>query len=271
MDRIIDIATYAITVENDGDRTLGPIYVRDIFPPAAEFINASVRPAELTSTSANWTLTHLAIGDVSTITLRLDVTNCHGGELVNKVEACGEYNDKWICDTNFSALEIDWLTCCLNETVHVTKTAKVGENESNVVWYALTIRNLEDSTRVAQVTDTLPEGVVFLNASIPPSSYDEAVLTWNLIDMEPLGTVTIVYKTEALRSGTFVNRVQVDARSVDGPAAWPVFAKAVIDVGEFGEERPAPGWQPPDWFGGDTSCLSDLSCEELLMNTGSVL
>jgi len=32
-DKIIDVATYEITVKNNGDRALHPIYVKDIFPP----------------------------------------------------------------------------------------------------------------------------------------------------------------------------------------------------------------------------------------------
>jgi len=69
------IATYTIRIENDGNRTLAPVYVRDVFPPGSVFIHpASIRPTVLTDDYANWTLTHLAIGDVATIILSLDVT-----------------------------------------------------------------------------------------------------------------------------------------------------------------------------------------------------
>ena len=254
-DKIIDVATYEIIVENDGDRALHPIYVRDIFPPRSKYIDASVRPAELTSTSANWTLTHLSIGDVSTITLRLDVTEYQGDELVNRAEACGEYNGDMICNTNFSALEVDWLTCCLNETVHVTKTAQVDQNATNVVIYTLTVQNLEDCTRVAEVTDVLPLGMKLLDASTSPSSYVNGTVTWNLIDIMPLTTKTIVYRTEALQSGHFVNEARVDVRSVDGTSLRPIYVSAAVTVGEFEGEISAPGWQPPDWG-------FDLSCEE---------
>ncbi|MEA2046517.1 MAG: hypothetical protein U9N48_08395, partial [Euryarchaeota archaeon] len=246
-DKIIDVATYEIIVENDGDRALHPIYVRDIFPPGARYIDASARPAELTSMSANWTLTHLSIGDVSTITLRLDVTEYQGDELVNRAEACGEYNGDMICDANFSAPEIDWLTCCLNETVRVTKTAEVDQNVTNVVMYTLTIQKLEDCTRAAEVTDVLPEGMKLLDASIPPSSYVNGTVTWNLIDIMPFTTKKIVYRTEALQSGHFVNEARVDVRSVDGTVVRPVYVSAAVTIGEFEGEKQAPGWQPPDW------------------------
>ena len=58
---------YTITLENDGNRALGPIYVKDFFPEGAMFIDSSLRPSELTHARAEWTLTHLSIGDRSSI------------------------------------------------------------------------------------------------------------------------------------------------------------------------------------------------------------
>jgi len=135
----------------------------------------------------------------------------------------------------------------------VTKTAKV--DATNVVTYTLTIQNLEDCTRVAEVIDILPQGMKLLDASILPSSYANGTVTWNLIDIMPLTTKTIVYRTEALRSGRFVNEARVDVRSVDGTSLRPVYVSAAVSVGEFEGEISAPGWQPPDWG-------FDLGCEE---------
>jgi uncharacterized repeat protein (TIGR01451 family) len=160
-DKTIKVATYTITLENDGNKALGPVYVRDLFPPKAAYINSSVRPSELTETYANWTLTHLAIGDVSTIVLNLDVTKYHPDELVNRVFVTAGYDgNEQITASNFSALEIEWLTCCPNETISATKTAELDEDNPNVVWYAVEIKNGADVTRVATVTDSLPAGMV---------------------------------------------------------------------------------------------------------------
>jgi len=247
-------ARYSITLENDGDRSLGPIYVEDIFPPGAEYVNSSIRPFELTSTSANWTLTHLAIGDISVIYLWLNVASYAGDDLVNRVEAGGAYNDTWVTATNFTALEIDWLACSLDRSVSVAKTAELDLSRSDVVRYTLTIKNLEGDSKVARVTDPLPDGMKLLDASVPPSSDDDGVLTWNLIDLGPFDTKTIVYDAEALWSGTFVNRAEVDVRSVNGTSVPIQYASAIIDVGVSDEQESAPGWQPPDWGFNTTSC-----------------
>jgi len=100
------IVRYIITVENDGNRALGPIYVKDFFPEGAKFIESSLRPSELTHARAEWTLTHLAIGDRSSITLRLEVTNCPDDVIVNRAEASGGYNgDYWITDSSSCIVE----------------------------------------------------------------------------------------------------------------------------------------------------------------------
>jgi uncharacterized repeat protein (TIGR01451 family) len=249
------LARYSITLENDGDRALGPISVEDIYPPKAKYINSSLRPSELTATSANWTLTHLAIGDRSVIEIWLDVTDHAGDELVNRVEASGAYNDTWVTAANFTALEIDWLTCCLERTFAVSKTAELDQDQPNVVRYTLTIKNLEESSRVVRVTDPLPQGMRLLDASVPPYSDDGDVLIWNLIDLKPLETKTIVYEVEALWSGTFVNRAEVDVRSLNGTSVPIQYATAIIDVGVSDEQISAPGWQPPDWG-------FNLTCED---------
>jgi len=102
------IVSYTITLENDGNRAIGPVYVKDIFPPGVRFIDSSMRPSELTSVSANWTLTHLAIGDTSSITLWLDVVNCPDGELVNQAKASGGYNgDYWITGDSYCIIKRD--------------------------------------------------------------------------------------------------------------------------------------------------------------------
>jgi len=261
------IATYTISIENDGNAALGPIYVKDLFPPGSIFDEpSSLRPIELTETSANWTLTHLAIGDVATIILKLDVTKYYPDELVNRVEVCGGYGDSWVCASNFSSLELNWLSCCLDETVSVTKTAEVDDVNSNVVWYRIDITNNDNVTRAATVTDHLPEGMVLLDSMVSFASYNGSTITWNLIEIGPFERVTIPYRVSAQHPGRFVNSVLVDARSVDGPVVQPVRASSVIEVGEPAEcESTACGlWSRPNWeFEYVGSYAGDLTCGDL--------
>jgi hypothetical protein len=242
------LAEYVITLENDGDRTLEPVLVRDLFPPGSVFVSSNYRPT-FTSAGANWSLTHISPDDVFTIELVLDVTNFRGNELVNRAEAFGGDGGEWVYAANFSAIEINWLSCCSAEGVSVVKTGTVDEAVPNHVLYGLEIENLGDATLVATVTDRLPDGMRLIDSSPTFASCENGVVTWNIIDIGPGEKVRIVYEAEALWSGRFVNLVEVDPRSVDGPSLRPVYAKSVVEVEEFEGERPRPGWQPPDWFG----------------------
>jgi len=255
------LARYIITVENDGDRTLSPVYVEDLFPPGARFVNTTWKP-HLASGSANWTLTHLSVGDRQTIEIWLDVTDSTERELVNRVVAKGAYGGGLATAVNFSALELDWLTCCLGNTLSMTKEGVVDPTEPNVVWYTLKIHNKANSTRTAKVTDHLPQGMVFLDSSVPFASYKNDFVTWNLIDVGPFETETIYYKTEALWSGRFVNQARIDSRSVTGPTTRSTSCSAEVEVGSFENERSAPGWQPPDWgfeYGNSGEYLADMT------------
>ncbi|MGC9515512.1 hypothetical protein, partial [Methanocrinis sp.] len=265
------VATYTISVENDGNRALGPVYVRDLFPPGSAFIEASLRPAELTETSVNWTLMSIGIGDLVAITLRLDVTGYHPSELVNRVEVCGGINngDEWVCASNFSAIEIQWLSCCLDEPVSVTKTAEVDKVNGSMVNYRIEIENNDNVTRAATVTDRLPAGMKLIESSIPFASYDDGnVIVWNLIEILPSGMKTIEFSVLAPGDGRYTNTVVVDPRSVDGNVVQPVSATCVIEVGTVeGECDPVSCeiWQPPNWelehYGYEAD---ELNCEELL-------
>jgi uncharacterized repeat protein (TIGR01451 family) len=278
-DKVIEVATYTIRIENDGNRALIPVYVKDIFPPGAKYINASKRPSELTDTYANWTLTHLSIGDVAVIVLKLDVTKYYPDELVNRVVVTAGYDGEWITASNFSAIEVDWLTCCPNETVSVTKTATIDPVNDSVVRYRVEIKNDDDVTRVATVTDRLPAGMELVESSTPFASYDGDVVVWNLIEIPASGTVAIEFSALAPGAGRFVNTVEVDARSVDGPAVQPVTATCVIDVGVVEEECDPVScgtWQPPSWemehfgYGQDLATCEDLTCTSC-DGTGSCL
>jgi uncharacterized repeat protein (TIGR01451 family)/fimbrial isopeptide formation D2 family protein len=243
------IATYTIRIENDGNRAFIPVNVQDHFPPGAVFLESSLRPDELTDSYANWNLTHLSIGDVAVITLKLDVAKYYPSELVNRVEVCGGYNGEVVCFGNTSALEVNWLTCCLNETVSVVKSCEVDGADGMVVLYRIDIENHDDVTRVARVTDHLPEGMTFLDSSTPVASYDGVEVVWNLIDIGPFETRTIELSARASAPGRYTNVVIVDPRSVDGPVVQPVTASCVVEVGSLEECGPTSCeiWSPPNW------------------------
>lgn len=269
----IRVATYTIRIENDGNRALGPIHVQDLFPPGAKFLQPStLRPSSLTEGSANWTLTHLAVGGVAEITLRLDVTSSRQDELVNRVVVCGGYGggSEWTCASNSSAPEMRWLTCC-PEGIFVVKTAEVDPDNPMAVRYTVEIENEADATRTATVTDHLPRGMILLSSSLEYSSIRDGVVVWHLPEIAPRQKATIEFSALAPFPGRFTNVVEVDARSVDGPVVEPVYVASVVQVGTAEECGPTGCgiWQPPAWdFQSRGSDPDLLACDLLTPSAG---
>lgn len=108
--------SYTISILNDGNAALGPIYVSDVFPAGTCFLDASIKPSEprgselFESRYANWTFTHLPIGQAVTIHLRvlryvaIDVP-------INVVYVSAGYDGQWICASNSTATNTNWLSC----------------------------------------------------------------------------------------------------------------------------------------------------------------
>lgn len=246
-----NILRYTITVKNDGNAALGPIYLRDLFPSGTQYLGSSVGPSELTSEYANWTLLSLGIGGSSTIDLKLNVTG-DAGSLVNRVEVYGGHDGQWISAVNFSVIQRSWLPCCQPD-IFVSKEAVIEPETEDIVDYRITLQNPWNCTMAASVVDMLPGGMRLMGSSLQPSDYDSNSnrVIWMIIDLPPGQTKAIEYRAKALQSGVLVNRVRVDAYAVDGHSSATAEASAEIDVREVknkGESGDVGGWKTPACF-----------------------
>lgn len=106
-----DVAVYTISLTNDGSAALGPLYLQDIFPPGARFLNSSLRPSELGPNGSKWTLLHLAIGDTVKIAIDLDVEKCDG-DILNRIIAAGNCSAGQVVFMNQSIIDRAWLGGC---------------------------------------------------------------------------------------------------------------------------------------------------------------
>ena len=243
------VADYIITVTNDGNRALAPIYVTDIFPPGTQYVSSSFKPLSLTARGANWTILHLGIGNSLTILLKLNITEEAPGNVVNCVVASGIASDALVSSTNCSSLESGWLSCC-SPDVSVEKKAQLDSSDPTVVHYTIMLRNNANSSVAAKVTDEIPGDMRLLNSSVEPYSIDSNYINWAFANLQPGELATIEYSMRAARNGAYTNRVHVDASAVDGSGSGSADASAYIDVRGTGVAPKTvryDGWQPPDW------------------------
>ena len=242
-------ADYRITIENNGNRALGPVYVKDVFPAGTEYITSSLRPAELTTSYANWSLPVMGIGSKVIIDMQLNITE-ESSNLVNRVEAAGKHDSGWTLARNFSTVRLNWLACCPPQ-ISASKTARVDALDPMVVWYSLNLKNREKYTMVAFLMDWLPPTMQLLNSSLEPSENRSNLITWTILNLAPGENRTIVYRTLAKEDGTYVNVAHIEAFSVDGPDGAAVDVEARIDLGAGGvlASSFSSDWQPPTCFG----------------------
>jgi uncharacterized repeat protein (TIGR01451 family) len=245
--RYANVVDYEITVVNDGNRALGPIYIQDIFPQGTEYVYSSLRPSSISQRSANWTLIGLSIGSSATIELKLKYKIY--GDLVNRVEAVGSCNGQLVSATNISVMSYDWLNCCPPQ-IFAFKDARIDEKDPMLIHYNITLMNRLNSTSMAvTVTDLLPSGLVFLNSSVALTNYSSEVLKWNIIDLKPGETRTIDYGARAQYGGTFVNRADIEVYPTDGTGSAKTDVEASIDVQGEGCPIKINGWPVPACFG----------------------
>ncbi len=109
--QVKDVAVYTITITNDGNATIGPIFLQDIFPSGARFLNATLRPNQIGQNGSNWTLLHLSIGDTLRIGINLDVEKCQG-DIINRARVVGNCSRSLVTAQNQSVIFREYLGCC---------------------------------------------------------------------------------------------------------------------------------------------------------------
>ncbi|MGV8126730.1 MAG: hypothetical protein ACP5PV_05925 [Methanothrix sp.] len=249
---------YTITVTNDGNRALGPVYVQDLFPPGTEYVSSSLRPSTLNPDSARWTLLSLGIGASTTIDLKLNMTE-ELDSLINRVQADGSYADQFVTAQNYSSIQMNWLSCCQPQLL-AAKEGYVSPENDRLVHYRILIKNRENEPMVATITDQLPEGMMFQNSSVSPADSHSDRIVWNIIDLLPGQAKIIDYWARALHGGTFINQAHVEAQYLNGTdSAWGDLSCRVY-VGSGMDYSSSSDLHPPECFG--------LNCTLPLYGTG---
>ncbi|VVB72691.1 Uncharacterised protein [uncultured archaeon] len=238
---------YVITIRNDGNRVLGPVYVLDLFPSETEYVFSSMRPTNLDADSARWTLLSLGIGAAVTIELRLNMTG-NPGSLINRVQVNGGNNNEWVSAENYSALEFNWLSCCPPQ-IWADMTARADPRDVTLVHYRIILKNREKYAMVARVSDRIPADLMFQNSSTEPTNYNPGLVAWNIIELQPGEVRNINFSVKALRAGVFINQAHIEASLLDGSGEASADVATSIAIGNSVQDFRASTWQPPACFG----------------------
>ena len=254
------LVDYHITILNDGNAALGPVYVWDPFPAGTDYVSASIKPTVLKSDSINWTLLYLGIGQTVSIDLRLNITDPRDA-LINRVYASGGHHDEGVFASNMSALQVGWLGCC-SGSLETEMQARIDLTDPHIIWYRIYLQNPSNTSMAAQVTTTLSLGLTLLNASIEPQQFGQN-LNWVTEAIAPGEGRIIEYRARALSDGRFESTATVESHPLDGSEGASSSVAASIVVGnETTATHPEDGWKPPEW-GLDRSDVFDSIFESV--------
>ncbi|MFA6373740.1 MAG: SdrD B-like domain-containing protein, partial [Methanothrix sp.] len=234
---------YRITVLNDGNAALGPVYVWDPFPAGTDYLSASIKPTVLKSDSINWTLLYLGIGQTVKIDLRLNITDPRDA-LVNRVYATGGHNDEWVFTSNMSAMRVGWLACCSN-ALQAEMQAQIDSSDSRMIRYRVYLQNPSNVSIAARVANTLPLGLKFVDASQQPQN-DGRTLSWVTEAILPGESRYIEYRVRTLQDGKYANAAAVESHPLDGSEGGESFISATVVIGNETSYAEG-GWKPPEW------------------------
>ena len=161
---------------------LAPIVVRDMFPPGTEYVYSSIKPSSLGKTQANWTLTHLGIGDNIDIELELNVTDADSngellGDLINQVDVYGSYSGGWVNAASYHVVPVNWLGCCSPE-LSVEKRASVESSDQTLIDYRIVVQNKAAYPMAVTVVDYLPDTLRIVEANQTPDRFGPGRVAW---------------------------------------------------------------------------------------------
>ena len=243
------IADYNITVTNDGNWELGPVYVKDTFPTGTSFLQSSAQPIQLTTRYANWSIYTLSPGESISIRLLLKIEK-KVNKLTNRVRATAYYTDKSNAQlkktSNYNSTILVDSSICKPQDLALTLKATLDKDRPNVVSCIATVENNADYNMTANITAFIPEQAGFLESSQKPKFMDEKNASWSFKLLAGKKR-TITYKIQLEQAGLIECLAMANATSVDGQKHLTGKARTSILIAEsttYYTNRTIGDWLP---------------------------
>jgi uncharacterized repeat protein (TIGR01451 family) len=118
---------YRIWVNNDGNKTIGPVAVVDLLPKGASFISSTQKPS-VQGRIVSWTLQVLPVGQTQTIDLKAWLADI-SPSVINSVQAAARYENRTIISKAASSPydTIEKSKEITNESIELEEATSMGE------------------------------------------------------------------------------------------------------------------------------------------------
>jgi hypothetical protein len=270
-----NILKYTITLVNDGNRSLGPLFLRSSFPSGTSYVDSSIQPFELTSRYANWSISYLGIGESFNIDLDLQITSRKENYTISsraitiyQAKTATTSRDRKLRASNTSRMEADW-GACSPQNLSATYTVTPNSKNPSILAYRLTVQNLAEENMSVNITATLPPNIRFINSTNQPEQISEDMIVWTVDKLNTGKRRTISFMGRAEDDGFYVNRAYIHARSLNGSDMASINISASVMLGKTVYVITPTFWQ--DWCPCDENLLGSQSWNETMIARGKDL
>ncbi|PKV51198.1 putative repeat protein (TIGR01451 family) [Aquimarina sp. MAR_2010_214] len=247
--------TFTITATNNGPDDATGVKVTDNLPSGYTFVDATALTGTYANNTGIWSVGNLSNG--ASATLDITATILATGDYANTATITGEQTDATV--SNNSATVTPTVS---NPTADlgITKTVNIATPDvGNNIIFTLTATNKgpEDATGV-KVTDNLPSGYTFVNATASTGTYTNSTGIWSIDNLSNGASVTLDITATVLATGNYTNTAtvageQADTTTGNNSATSTITPTKIYIAGE------ALGGTDPDailWKNGTATLLS---------------
>jgi large repetitive protein len=208
-----DTVTFTVELTNNGPDVATNIVVADLLPSGLNFASNSLSIGDYTSSTGNWVIDQLAIGQVATLNINAEVSS--RGEKINtaRVLSVDQFDPTSTPGNNVES-EDDQDSATVTPPVidlALRKTASPSRpSVGDVVTFVLTATNAGPSNATGVVvTDVLPNGLAFVDSQTTAGSYNVADGRWNIGPIDSGQSVSLELMATVNSAGEKTNVAEV--------------------------------------------------------------
>ena len=188
--------TYTVTVTNNGPDDATGIVVNDALPAGLSLSVATPDQGTYDDGTGNWAVGSLAGGDSATLTLLAAVdAGTAGNTIINTaaLTAAGQNDPEDGNDADSASLTVAG-TPLADLAVTLTLDDDAPQEGDTVTYDLTVINNGPDAASGVQISDLLPSGLTFSQATPSKGTYDSGTGLWTIGDLMDGGGALLVLK-----------------------------------------------------------------------------